>query len=172
MESFGNFEGVGILGNFGNFQFRLIFNILWDCLHKNQQNWTFSALYSNTLVLHYFFDSSLTETPYWFKKFFLSFTVNLICDTFQQNREQVTQVYFEIWTIEVGIGVKNNSFVDIEIFIILHTLKFSNILLQDILHFLQPVIENYRNRKLKRPVKRLISQNHTSRETAHSLIHK
>ena len=30
---------------------------------------------------------------------------NHICDALQQNREQATQAYFEIWTIEVGIGV-------------------------------------------------------------------
>ena len=35
-----------------------------------------------------------------------------MCDALQQNREQVVQAYFEIWTIEVGIGVKNNSAVD------------------------------------------------------------
>ena len=35
-----------------------------------------------------------------------------MCDVLQENREQVTQAYFEIWTIEVGIGVKNNSYVD------------------------------------------------------------
>ena len=31
--------------------------------------------------------------------------------------EQVAQVYFEIWTIKVGIGVKNNSSVDFETFL-------------------------------------------------------
>ena len=40
-----------------------------------------------------------------------------ICDALQQNREQVAHAYFEIWTIEVGIGVKNNSSVDFEIFV-------------------------------------------------------
>ena len=39
----------------------------------------------------------------------------LICVALQQNREQVAQAYFEIGSIEVGIGVKNNSFVDFEI---------------------------------------------------------
>ena len=29
-----------------------------------------------------------------------------ICDALQQSREQVAQTYFEIWTIEVGIGMK------------------------------------------------------------------
>ena len=29
-----------------------------------------------------------------------------ICDALQQNREQVAQAYFEMWAIEVGIGVK------------------------------------------------------------------
>ena len=38
------------------------------------------------------------------------------CDALQQNRKQVLQVYFEIRTIEVGVGVKNNSSVDFEIF--------------------------------------------------------
>ena len=47
------------------------------------------------------------ETPDW-KKSFGNSTVNLICDTLKQNREQVAQVFFEIWTIQVGIGVKNN----------------------------------------------------------------
>ena len=47
----------------------------------------------------------------------------LIFDALQQNREQVAQGYFEIWTIEVGIGVKNNSSVDFEMFaFFLHTL--------------------------------------------------
>ena len=33
--------------------------------------------------------------------------------------EQVTQAYFEIWTIEFGIGVKKNeTSVDFEIFVI------------------------------------------------------
>ena len=40
-----------------------------------------------------------------------------ICDALQQNREQVAQAYFEIWTIEVGIEVKNNSSVDSEIYV-------------------------------------------------------
>ena len=39
-----------------------------------------------------------------------------ICDVLHQNREQVTQAYFEIWTTEVG-RVKYNSSVDIEIFV-------------------------------------------------------
>ena len=30
----------------------------------------------------------------------------LQCDALQQNREQVPQAYFEIWTIEVGMGEK------------------------------------------------------------------
>ena len=38
-----------------------------------------------------------------------------ICDALQENRELVTQAYFEIWKIEVGM-VKNNSSVDFEIF--------------------------------------------------------
>ena len=32
-----------------------------------------------------------------------------ICHSLQQGREQVAQAYFEIWTIEVGIGMKNKS---------------------------------------------------------------
>ena len=32
------------------------------------------------------------------------FTTDDICDALQQNREQVAQAYFEIWTIEVGMG--------------------------------------------------------------------
>ena len=40
----------------------------------------------------------------------------------QQNRERVTQAYFEIPTIEVGIVMKNNSSVNFEIVVFLHTL--------------------------------------------------
>ena len=32
--------------------------------------------------------------------------------------EQTTQVYFEFWIIEVGIGVKNNSSDDFEISVV------------------------------------------------------
>ena len=40
----------------------------------------------------------------------------------QQNKEQVAQAYFEIWAIEVGIGVKDDSSVDFEMFVFfLHT---------------------------------------------------
>ena len=40
----------------------------------------------------------------------------IICDALQHNRGQVSHwVYFEIWTIEVGTGVKNNSSGDFEI---------------------------------------------------------
>ena len=39
-----------------------------------------------------------------------------LCDELQQNRDQVSHAYFELWTIEVGIGVKNNSSVDCENF--------------------------------------------------------
>ena len=35
-----------------------------------------------------------------------------ICDALQYNREQVTQAYFEIWAIKIGIGVKSDSSVD------------------------------------------------------------
>ena len=65
-----------------------------------------------------------------------------ICDALQQNREQVAQAYFEIWAIKVGIGVKNESSVDFEIFFFLSTLLclviFQNFPTK-ILHFLQPV---------------------------------
>ena len=47
-----------------------------------------------------------------------------VCDALQQNREQVTQTYFEIRAIEDGIGVKNNSSVDLEIFVFLHSLIY------------------------------------------------
>ena len=43
-------------------------------------------------------------------------------DALQQNREQVAQASFEIWTTEVGIGVKNTSSDCFEIFVFLHTL--------------------------------------------------
>ena len=39
------------------------------------------------------------------------------CDALQQNRNQVVLEYFEIWAIEVGIGVKNDSPVKFEIFV-------------------------------------------------------
>ena len=35
-------------------------------------------------------------------------------------QDQVTQAYFEIWPIEVGIGVKNISSVDFKIFVFLY----------------------------------------------------
>ena len=43
----------------------------------------------------------------------------LVCAALQQNREQVTQAYFEVWAIEAGIHieVKNNSSVNFEIFL-------------------------------------------------------
>ena len=43
-----------------------------------------------------------------------------MCDALQQNREQVARAYFQIWTNEVGIGVKNNPSVDFEIFVFSH----------------------------------------------------
>ena len=44
------------------------------------------------------------------------FVSKTICDTLQQNREQVAQAYFEKWIIEVVIGVsKNKSSADFEI---------------------------------------------------------
>ena len=46
----------------------------------------------------------------------------MICDALKQSREQVAQAYFEIWTTEVCLGVKNNSSVHSEIFGFLHTL--------------------------------------------------
>ena len=52
-------------------------------------------------------------------------STKLICDALQQNREQMAQAYFEIWAIEVGIGVRNNSSIDSEIFVFLHALMFS-----------------------------------------------
>ena len=45
---------------------------------------------------------------------------NPICDALQRNREKITQTYFEVWAIEVGIGLKNDS--SVEIFVFLHTL--------------------------------------------------
>ena len=45
------------------------------------------------------------------------------CDALQQTREQVAQAYFEIWTIEVSVGVKNNSSVDFEIFVFTYLKK-------------------------------------------------
>ena len=51
----------------------------------------------------------------------------IICDALQQNKEHVAQANFEIWMIEVGIRVKNNSSVDIEIFVFIHTLTIISI---------------------------------------------
>ena len=80
-----------------------------------------------------------------------------MCDALQQNREQVAHAYFEIWTKEVGIGMKNNLSVDFEIcflFVCLFVFYipwyvfnhlcvisdwFSNIVPQTILYFLQAV---------------------------------
>ena len=76
--------------------------------------------------------------------------------------------------------VKNNSSVDFEIFVSLHTLIcflspqgnfwliFKHFSTKTILHFLQPLITKTIG---KGNFKRLISHNHTSRETAYSLIH-
>ena len=83
-----------------------------------------------------------------------------ICDALQQNREQVAQAYFEIWTITVGIGVKNNSSVDFEIFSFLHTLIcfpsppcnfwliFQNFVRKKAAFSAACQIQNCRNRKL------------------------
>ena len=49
--------------------------------------------------------------------------MKIICDALQQNKEQVTQAYFEIWTIKVGIGLKNNSSVDFQTFVFFTYLK-------------------------------------------------
>ena len=77
------------------------------------------------------------------------------CDELQQNREQVAQVYFEIWTIEVCMWVKNDSSVDFEISVFLCTficllLPPCNLWLifkhfpTKILHFLHPVLSKPR----------------------------
>ena len=50
----------------------------------------------------------------------LNSLVKTVCDAFQQNREQITQDYFEIWTTEVGIGVKNELSVDFKISFFFH----------------------------------------------------
>ena len=42
--------------------------------------------------------------------------IALKCDALQQNREQVTQAYFEIRAIEVGTVVKTDSSVDFDFF--------------------------------------------------------
>ena len=108
-----------------------------------------------------------------------------VCDALQQTREQVTQAYFEIWTIEVGIVVKNNLYVDFEIFFFffhipyyvfyyLHVISewFSNIFSPKIMHFLQHVkSKTIEMGNCKMP----ISQNHTSRKKKKKkkgLIHK
>ena len=53
-------KGWKVSGNFGNFQFRPFFNILWDCLYKNQQNWIYPAL----IPTHLFWTTFLAF--YWF----------------------------------------------------------------------------------------------------------
>ena len=87
-----------------------------------------------------------------------------ICDALQQRREQVAQAYFEIWTIEVSIGVKNNSSVDFEIFVSLHTficflsppcnfwLIFKHFPTKNFAFSAACHIQNYRNRKLLRHI--------------------
>ena len=51
--------------------------------------------------------------------------LKMVCDALQQNREQVTQVYFEIWAIEVGIEVKNDSSVNLRFLIFFTYLNMS-----------------------------------------------
>ena len=44
-------------------------------------------------------------------------TLHHMCNALQQNSEQVTQACFEMWTIVVGMGLKDSSSVDFEIVI-------------------------------------------------------
>ena len=55
--------------------------------------------------------------------FFFFFCINVMHSNRTGNKSQVAQVYFEIWTTEVGIVVKKqNSCIDFEIFFFLNTL--------------------------------------------------
>ena len=83
-----------------------------------------------------------------------------ICDAFQQNREQVAQAYFEIWAIEVGMGVKSDHLSILRFWGFLRTvtclLSPSCNLWLIFKHFPTEIsafsaschIQNYRNRKL------------------------
>ena len=91
------------------------------------------------------------------------FYVTYVMHSMQHNREQIALSYFEVWfflnTLICFLSLLYNVISD----------WFSNIFLQK-----NPCIfcslshPNYRKRKLLR----LISQNHTSRETAYGRIHK
>ena len=118
--------------------------------------------------------------------------IYIICDALQQNKEQVAQAYFEIYTIEFGTGVKNNSSVDFEIFFFLHTLicflsppcdfwPIFKYFPTKILHFLQPGISktigigNFRGRYLKislpeKPLTILYTNGHISKSRSMNLI--
>ena len=52
---------------------------------------------------------------YWYRPTKLYFDWPVIYVALQQNREQVVLAYLEIWALEVGIGVKNDSSVNFEI---------------------------------------------------------
>ena len=86
---------------------RLVWNELGTEL-KLQWGWSIDSCY----ILRLFITSTvhaILQQPQCFK-----------CDALQKNREQVAQAYLEMWTIEVGIWVKNNSSVDFDIFIFTH----------------------------------------------------
>ena len=106
--------------------------------------------------------------------------MKIICDAqhaLQQNKEQVTQAYFEIWTIEVGIGLKNNPYVDFQIFSFIFFF-FTYLICFYHCHVISDWFSHFKkNRKflqsvICKPMGIGNSQNHTSRETAYSLIHK
>ena len=55
---------------------------------------------------------------YYFHCWLYHITVTYLIYVLQQNREQVAQAYFEIWTIEVGKEVKNNPSFNFEVFVL------------------------------------------------------
>ena len=54
---------------------------------------------------------------------------SLVLNVMHSNKtgNTVAQAYIEVWAIKVGIGVKNDSFVDFEIFIFFTYLYLSSI---------------------------------------------
>ena len=73
-------------------------------------------------------------------------TISDICDAPQQTREQVVQAYFEVWTVEVGIWVKNNLSVDFEIFVFTYFDMFFNTSMSFLTNFqtFPPQKKNYK----------------------------
>ena len=86
---------------------------------KSGYSFTVLSIYMLNIAGEAYLDIDTYWNEIWYNR---RFTPLFIFDALQQTREQVTQAYFEIWAIEVGIGLKNNSYADFEIFVFLHTL--------------------------------------------------